>query len=288
MDSDLFKGCTYGKPPDPVDELLKDIRDVEQRDLIGFDAVIHLAGLSNDPLGDLNPRLTKEINCNGSIRLASLAKESGIRKFLFASSCSNYGVSHVGMVDEKSKVCPLTPYSKSKIEAEKGIAKLASTYFCPVFLRCATAYGLSSQMRFDLVLNNLTAWAYTTKQVKLNSDGTAWRPVVHIGDISLAFRVILEERNERVCNKVFNVGKTSENYQVYDLAEIVQKMVPDSKIKLSESRGADARTYKVNFDLLPDTIADFKPVWNVKEGVSELMGRKSTSASGEQGERTNC
>ena len=271
LDSDLFRECTFGEQLAGVEEILKDIRDVEPADLKGFDAVIHLAGLSNDPLGDLNPKITGEINHKASVRLASLSRESGVKKFLFSSSCSNYGASASEFVDEKSNLNPLTPYAKSKINAESGISRFAGSGFCPVILRVATAYGFSAKMRFDLVLNNLTACAFTSGQVRLKSNGDAWRPVIHVEDISRAFLAILHAEEEKICNKVFNVGRSNENYRVLELAEIVQKLVPNSKIKFSKKANPDPRTYKVNCDLLPHTLPDYKPVWNVEMGVGEMV-----------------
>jgi nucleoside-diphosphate-sugar epimerase len=271
LDSDLFRACDYGKLTLEIDECLKDIRDVEKKDIEGFDAVIHLAGLSNDPIGNLNPVITDEINHKASVRLAMLSKESGVKKFLFASSCSNYGSAKNEFIDEASKLNPLTPYARSKIDAEKGISRLAGNGFCPVFLRSATAFGYSPRIRFDLVLNNLTAWAYSTGLVRLKSDGKAWRPVIHIEDISRAFLSVLNADEEIICNKAFNVGKSSENYRVYELAEIVRKLVPNSKIEFAKEATRDPRSYRVNCDLLPKTIPDYSPSWDVEKGVNELV-----------------
>ncbi|MBC7172328.1 MAG: SDR family oxidoreductase, partial [Polyangiaceae bacterium] len=195
LDSDIFERCTFGAPPREIPWTRKDIRDVELRDVEGFDAVIHLAGLSNDPLGDLDPALTYEINHHATVRLAELARRAGVHRFLFSSSCSNYGASDgESILDEESELRPVTPYGKAKALAEQDLAALADSRFCPVYLRNATAYGVSPRLRFDLVLNNLVAWAHTTGAVHLKSDGSAWRPLVHIEDISRAFLALLTAR----------------------------------------------------------------------------------------------
>ncbi|HKJ31285.1 MAG TPA: SDR family oxidoreductase, partial [Balneolales bacterium] len=222
LDSDLYRKCTFGEPlPSDVPSIIKDVRDVDEHDLEGFDAVLHLAGLSNDPLGDLNPELTKEINYRASVRLAELAKNAGVSRFVFSSSCSNYGAGGSDFLDETSELRPVTPYGESKVLVEKDVTELADDHFSPVFLRNATAYGASPRIRFDLVLNNLVAWAYTTGQVYLKSDGTPWRPIVHIEDISRAFLAALKAPKELIHNNTFNVGRTSENYRIREIAEIV-------------------------------------------------------------------
>jgi nucleoside-diphosphate-sugar epimerase len=272
LDSDLYERCTFGDGDGMQDipELKKDIRDVEASDLAGFEAVIHLAGLSNDPLGDLNPELTYEINHAASVRLARLAKGVGVTRFIFSSSCSNYGAAGEGWVNEGSAFNPVTPYGISKVRVEQDVAKLADGDFSPTFPRSATAYGVSPRLRFDLVLNNLVAWAYTTGRVYLKSDGMAWRPIVHVEDMSRAFVAILHAPREVVHNEAFNVGRTEENYRIRELAEIVAETVPGSRIEYAEGAGADTRCYRVECDKLAQRLPEFKPQWDARRGAQEL------------------
>src|SRR5437867_2174650 len=220
LDSDLYERCTFGELEQTIETLRKDIRDVEAADLQGFDAVIHLAALSNDPLGDLNPQLTFEINHTASVRLAALAKSAGVTRFIFSSSCSNYGAAGDGLVNESSPLNPVRPYGRSKVKVEQDVTKLADADFSPSFLRSATAYGVSPRHRFDIVLNNLVAWAFTSGKVLLKSDGTPWRPIVHIEDISRAFLAVLSAPAAVVGAQAFNVGRDDQNYRIRDLAEI--------------------------------------------------------------------
>ena len=270
LDNEYFVPCVFGKPPDKVNSLKKDIRDIGPDDLKGFDAVIHLAGLSNDPLGDLNPSLTHDINYRATVRLAELAKNAGVKRFLFSSSCSNYGTAGNNLVDEDAEQNPQTPYARSKIAAETELATLAESDFSPTFLRSGTAYGLSPYLRFDLVLNNLTAWAYTTGNVHLKSDGSAWRPVVHVEDISSAFAAVLNADRQTVHNQAFNVGRADENYQVHELAKIVQEIVPNSRIEYETGASADSRTYKVDCGKITRALPQFKPKWNARKGAIQL------------------
>jgi nucleoside-diphosphate-sugar epimerase len=248
----------------------RDIRDVQKSDLVGCDAVIHLAGLANDPLGDLNPAMTFEINHAASVRLARLAKEAGVPRFIFSSSCSNYGAAGDAIVDEEAELRPLTPYATSKVRVEQDVAKLADSTFSPTFLRNATAYGVSPRLRFDLVLNNLVAWAFTTGRVHIKSDGSPWRPIVHIEDISRAFVAVLAAPRERVQNQAFNIGLTAENYQIRELAEVVAETVPGSQVEYAKGAGPDGRSYRVDFGKVARVLPEFKPTWNARRGAEEL------------------
>jgi nucleoside-diphosphate-sugar epimerase len=270
LDSDLYRRCTFGNGMPECPSLEKDVRDVELTDLRGVEAVIHLAALSNDPLGDLDPELTLEINHRASVRLAELARKAGVRRFLFSSSCSIYGASGDQMVDESGEFRPVTPYGLSKMLVERDVSQLATDSFSPVFLRNATVYGLSPRIRFDLVLNNLVAWAFTTGKVFLKSDGTPWRPIVHVEDVCLAFAYLLEAPQERVHNEAFNVGRTEENYRIRDLADIVKDTVPNAQIEFSGEAGPDKRCYRVNCDKILRTIPTFRPKWTAREGARQL------------------
>jgi nucleoside-diphosphate-sugar epimerase len=243
---------------------------VQSPDLDGFDAVVHLAGLSNDPLGSLNPDLTYEINHLATIRLARLAKEMGTQRFLFSSTCSIYGAAGEDMVSEDSQALPRTPYGHSKLLAERDVATLADSSFSPTFLRSATAYGVSPCLRFDLVLNNLVAWAYTTGRVYLKSDGKAWRPVVHVEDIARAFIAVLRAPRDAVHGHAFNVGRSEENYRIRDLAELVGATVLDSHIEYARDAGSDTRSYRVDFGKLARTLPEFTPRWNARRGARQL------------------
>ncbi len=270
FDSDLFEQCTFGEEPRKFPSIRKDLRDVEAADLKGFEAVIHLAGLSNDPLGNLNPSLTYDINHHASVRLARLAREVGVKRYLFSSSCSTYGAAGDKILDETADFNPVTPYGRSKVLVEQEVAQLASPEFSPVFLRNATAYGVSPRLRFDLVLNNLTAWALTTGRVFIKSDGTPWRPIVHIEDISRAFLAALEAPRELIHNQAFNVGRSEENYQIRDLAEIVKETVPGCTIEFAADAGPDKRCYRADFSRIARTLPAFQPKWDARRGAREL------------------
>lgn len=270
FDTDLYEKCTFGDEFETIKSIRKDIRRAEPKDLEGFDAVIHLAGLSNDPLGDLNPDLTYDINHMASVHLATIAKEVGVKRFLFSSSCSNYGAAGEDLIDETGRFNPVTPYGKSKVKAEQGISKLSDDKFCPIFFRSATAYGVSPRLRFDLVLNNLVAWAFTTGKVLIKSDGTPWRPIVHIEDISRAFISALDAPEADVNNEAFNVGVVNENYRVRELADIVAETVPGCEIEYAKDAGPDTRCYKVDCSKLPRVIPAYKPQWNARKGARQL------------------
>src|SRR6516164_3691315 len=270
VDSDIFRRCTFGEPPQSISESCKDIRDIELADVRGYDAILHLAGLSNDPLGYLNPDLTLEINHRASVRLAILAKEAGVKRFIFSSSCSNYGAAGDDLLREESDLNPVTPYGISKVMVEHDVGRLASDDFSPTFLRNATAYGVSSRLRFDLVLNNLVAWAYTTGRVRLKSAGTSWRPIVHIEDISRAFLAVLHAPREKIHNRAFNVGVPGENFRIRQLAEIVSQVVPGSRIEFAEGASPDIRNHRVDCSLLPTITTEYSPCWNARAGAEEL------------------
>lgn len=280
LDSDLYRNSTYGKGMPEVNEIIKDIRDIEKEDLRGVDAIVHLAGLSNDVLGDLNPELTYDINHKASVRMAEMAKEVGIRRFVFASSCSNYGAAGNQMQTEEGELHPVTAYAISKVRVEHDLALLADDNFSPVIMRNATAYGVSPRIRFDIVLNNLTAWAFTTGHVLLKSDGTPWRPIVHIEDISMAAIGALESPREVVHNQVFNVGINSENYQMRQLADIVGKTVPNCEIKFADGAEPDKRNYRVDFTKYTNAFPRHRLRWNAKQGAAQIYESYKTIGLG--------
>ena len=270
VDTDLYRRSTFGPWRESIRTLCKDVRELHVADLRGFDAVIHLAALSNDPLGDLNPQLTYEINHLASVRLAEQAKAAGVRRFAFASSCSNYGAAGDEPVDEEAELNPVTAYGESKVRVERDVSRLADDSFSPTFLRCATAYGVSPRLRFDIVLNNLVAWAFTSGKVFLKSDGTPWRPIVHIEDISRAFLAVLSAPREVVHGQAFNVGRNDQNYRIREIAQIVKETVPGCEIAFADGAGPDKRNYRADFSKIGRLLPAFQPRWDARKGARQL------------------
>jgi nucleoside-diphosphate-sugar epimerase len=270
LDTGLYTGCALGSEPERIPVVGRDIRDVEGGELGGIDMVAHLAGISNDPLGDLSPDITYDVNHAGTVHLARAARAAGVTRFVFSSSCSNYGAGGEELLDESAPFNPVTAYGHSKVLAEHDLAELANERFSPVFLRSGTAYGVSPRLRGDLVLNNLTGYAVATGEVLLKSDGSPWRPLVHVEDMARAFVAALEAPRDAVHGEAFNVGSTAENYRVRELGALVERLVPGSRVVFGEGAGPDVRTYRVSCEKLAETLPDARPRHTAPGGIVEL------------------
>lgn len=273
-DLGLFDGCGFDETfVRPDRELRKDVRDLVPADLDGHDCVMHLAALSNDPMGEIDPAVTLSVNRDASVALARTAKEAGVPRFLFSGSCSVYGKGEKMDLEESDPLRPLTAYARSKIETEEAVAPLASADFCPVFLRNATAYGASPMLRIDLVVNNLLACALATGKIDIMSDGSPWRPLIHCRDIARAFVAFAEAPADRVRGRAVNVGGNRENFQVRDVAAEVERLVPEATIRFTGEVGADPRSYRVKFDLLEELLPDFRLEYDLARGSEDLCRR---------------
>ncbi len=281
LDTDLFRDCDFTAAPDDVPSLAVDLRDVTPDLLEGFDAVVHLAALSNDPLSDLDPELTYDINLHASVGLAAAAKQAGVGRFLFSSSCSLYGSGGDVELAEDAAFSPLTPYGESKVRVEHAVADLADDSFSPVYLRNATAYGFSRRLRADIVVNNLVGLAVTTGKVEMQSDGTPWRPLVHVLDISHAFEQALVAPREAIHNEAFNVGRSGENFRVREIANLVAEVVPNCTVTFAAGASADKRDYRVDFSKIERQLPGFEPSWTLRRGIEQLHEAYARSMSPE-------
>jgi nucleoside-diphosphate-sugar epimerase len=272
LDTGYFRDCLTSEVDTvPDTEIIKDIRHVEMDDVRGFDCIVHLAALSNDPMGELAPELTLQINYEASVRTAQVAKAAGVQRFIFASSCSLYGAASTDQpLSEEAQFNPVSAYAVSKVKTELALRELAGRNFTPVYMRNATAYGVSPRTRFDLVLNNLMGWAKTSETIRVTSDGTPWRPLVHIEDISRAALCAAQAPREAVHNEAFNVGRNDGNYRISDVANAVARQVPEAKLEITGETSGDSRSYRVNFDKALTRLPDFVPVWTIERGCQEL------------------
>ena len=270
LDTGYFDDSDFRAPPDEVPALDIDLRDVAPDHLRGFGAVVHLGALSNDPLGDLNPNLTYDINLHASVNLARAAKAAGVARYVFASSCSLYGAGADGHLNEQAAFNPVTPYGESKVKAELEIGPLADAGFAPVYLRNATAYGVSRRLRADIVVNNLVGHAITTGKVTMTSDGSPWRPLVHIGDIARGAIAALTAPADAVRNQAFNIGRTQENFRIREVAELVAEVVPGCEVSFAPGASPDTRNYRVDFSKAEKALPGFEPQWTLRAGIEEL------------------
>ena len=272
IDTNYFNDdCKFSNYTSPHEEVIKDVRLIDESDLEGAYAICHLAGLSNDPMGALNTKLTGDINHLASVKIAKLCKKVGVEKYIFSSSCSMYGISDGSKaIDETADFAPLTAYAESKVETEKDVQSLKSDDFCVTFLRNATAYGLSPKLRLDLVVNNLVGWATVYSKIKILSDGSPWRPLVHCEDIARAFIAVIESDCQTVNGQAYNVGQLTENYQVKDIAKIVGEVVPGCSVEITGEHGSDSRSYKVDFNKIKKSLPNFKPKWTLKPAIENI------------------
>jgi len=270
LDTGFYNECDFARAPEPVESLDLDIREVQPAHLAGFDAVAHLAALSNDPLGNVNSSITYDINQHASVRLARAAKEAGVSRFLFSSSCSLYGAGGDAELDEQANFYPVTPYGESKVLVEQEVSKMADDSFSPVYFRNATAYGVSRRLRADIVVNNLVGHAVTTGKVLLQSDGTPWRPLVHIGDIIGAFCAALTAPKQAIHDQAFNVGKTGENFRIREVANLVKEVVPNCEVAFAPGASPDTRNYRVDFRKIEAGLPGFRAEWTLRKGIEEL------------------
>ena len=271
LDTFYYRGCNFGDDVDTDPAIPLDVREVRPADLEGFDGVVHLAALSNDPIGDLNPTWTYAINRDGTIAVARAARAAGVRRFIFASSCSMYGAAEGDApLNERAPLRPLTPYAESKVAAEESLRELAGDDFAPVFMRNATVYGVSPRLRLDIVLNNLVAWAHTTGAIRLQSDGSSWRPLIHVSDVARATLALLDAPDEVVHGEAFNIGSGAQNYRIRELAEFVHHRLPHCDVTFAEGASADPRSYRVDFSKFESAFPQCRFEWTAERGVDEL------------------